>query len=361
MKRNLISILVAVAACSALIQWSSCGGSSSSTPTPDPATAPTITSVTTTGGNAQSLPTANTIDVSGTTNVSTHPTSFTVTFDTAMAPDTLTNSATGATLTCGGTDIPISLTPTSDANTAFTIAATSAPVTTTGLPQLANCIATFGTGIQNASGTALAEISYNFATSCSTSDDFSNADTVVASTGCWVAANGITATVDESANTLTISVLSPAAQTIYGLTKTIASGNTETISIQIPAVPTGDAACYLGLMDNSSFGTGALLVYASDGNVELATAGTAPAPGTAATAPITLTLTYDGSGSITPAYTSGGVTTTMDATSQLLGSSPTIVVGVGGSLGSPAECTVKTFTSTRSATNGPDGTSGGQD
>lgn len=261
MKRGLVAVLLAVAACSALFQWSSCG-SSGSTPTPPEPTAPTISTVTVTGGNAVSSPTAGTIDTTGTTNVSTATTSFTATFSTAMAPTTV--DATNITLACpSGTAQPLGTITANTDNTAFTISTSAA------LPAITICELTFGTGITNSDGTALTAATYTFTTGCTTNDNFGT-DTVTGTPACWTktSASGSDETFSVSSGALDLTTSTQVTlanpNDIFSVSKTFANSifaSTSDITFMVTvtnlsAAPpeSEDSAntCTFGLIDSNT-------------------------------------------------------------------------------------------------------------
>jgi hypothetical protein len=162
-KLALVLAVVAVGMCSF-----NCG-SSSSDPDPDPATAPTISSIT--DGNEA------TVALTASTGI--YPTSFVVTFDTAM--DDATLIADNITLTCGDLAAATLAFAIDTANTILTIT----PATNTLYQQLA-CTLAFSNSVTNADGTALAAVEYAFTNACALDDDYSNP---TATQACWSVAD----------------------------------------------------------------------------------------------------------------------------------------------------------------------------
>jgi hypothetical protein len=141
-----------------------CGGSSSPSPTPTP-TAPTISSIT--DGNEAA--------VALTASTGIYPTSFVITFDTAM--DDATLIADNITLTCGDLAAATLAFAIDTTNTILTIT----PATSTLYQQL-ECTLAFSNSVTNADGTALAAVEYAFTNACALDDDFSNS---AATQACW--------------------------------------------------------------------------------------------------------------------------------------------------------------------------------
>lgn len=176
-------------------QLTGCGGSSSSPAldTEDTAadtTAPTVSSITVSGGNATpSAPTLSTAQsVSG---VSIQTNAFTITFSEAMDSDTVSDST--VTLNCN--DSAVAATVSSTDSSTYVLAPAAA------LSQLASCTLTVGTGVEDAAGNALAEAAiYSFGAGCNTNDDFGTAATL---TDCWEADNTPTANISTGQLTFT--------------------------------------------------------------------------------------------------------------------------------------------------------------
>ena len=145
-------------------------GSSSTTPasnagddTTADTTAPTLSSVTTYDGDADTAlaSTAGDTRVSGAANATEF---FTITFSEAMDPATVI--ADNITLSCNDAAITVGTPATSD-NITWTVPIES------NLTGYIGCTLTLGVGLTDAAGNALAEVAtYVFNTQCSTNDSF---------------------------------------------------------------------------------------------------------------------------------------------------------------------------------------------
>lgn len=229
-------------------------GSSSSSPTPPTPTAPGISSVTGTTLSASGATSSATIATTGTTSVSGAASSqgaITVTFDTTMDGSTMSN----ATLACGGTAQTITISPTTN-TTAYTF--TPSPA----LPQLSSCILTLPATITNASGTALAAITYTYTTGCSTNDDFST-DSL---STCWSSGNSPTATVAN--NALNLSSTIDTGFLLVGNYKTFGSEDI-TVTIAIPTfsgITSTSDSCGIVIVDGSNEEVGLLFLLQTQGS-----------------------------------------------------------------------------------------------
>lgn len=380
MNRKLIIGLVAVAACAALIEWSSCGSSSSATPTPDPPTPgdTTVSSVAITGGNAKAIPTEGVIASDGTTtNVSTGTTAFTVTFSAAM--DVTTVTSTNITLECpvGTAQTLGTIAATDSTNTAFTIATTAA------LPEKTICTATFGTGLTDATNHSLsAAVTSTFTTGCSTSDSFASTTTITADTGCWsTMGDGFTSTISDATSGMVDTLTKdPDQGENIGSYKSFANGSA-TASVTITNMPsTGSPVCGIFYANQALTSNLSLLVsYDSDppaykvfpvaGNDTIGTEvilTTAPSAST----PLTLTITAGASNysiSCSQSGTDCGSLAITNPQQPIFTEAIYIGVFIGGDTG--ASCTYGDGTASNgfivtgaSATEpNPTGTTGGQD
>ncbi len=155
-----------------------CGGSSDSD---SESSTPSIESLTDSNDNAISADeTQNTTRLSGlATNT------YTVNFNTFMDADTVTDS--NITFSCDESSQEIaSITATSSENRSFTITPTNR------LPQYTNCTMTFGSGITSLAEVELGETSFTWPTTCASSDEFENSETLA---GCWSQENTFNAAV----------------------------------------------------------------------------------------------------------------------------------------------------------------------
>lgn len=388
MNRKLIVGLVAVAACAALVEWSSCGSSSSTTPTPTQGDT-TVSSVTVTGGNAQASPTAGSIGTD-TTNVSTGTTAFTITFSAAMDPTTVT--ATNITLECPvGTSQTLGTIAATDAtNTSFTIATTGA------LPALTECTATFGTGLTDADNHTLSAVTSTFTTGCSSSDSFTNAATIVSGSGCWsFTANDLTGlTIGTNGLDLTREPEPTDVGNDTGAISKIFGSDNISTSVTLTAatgLATGsDNACAFGYAasDGDTIETASRGLHisvagrAAESGSELRIENFAsnetefvvtPLASISADSPLTITITRADS-TLTASYKVGsGETTAIDIPAEWssdpalaldVGSTPAIGLIISSEFDTtPVSCTFSSFTiSGGSATvPNPTGTTGGQD
>lgn len=388
MKRSFVAILVAVAACAALVEWSSCGSSSSVTPTPDPPTpgTTTVSSVAVTGGNAKSMPTEGVI-TADTTNVSTGTTAFTVTFSAAM--DATTVTATNITLECptGTAQTLGDIAATDSTNTAFTIATTAA------LPEKTICTATFGTGLVDATNHSLsAAATGTFTTGCSSSDPFTKTATITSGTGCWTHAADALTTVTIGTNGLDMVRQPPPTDEndVDFMSKTFGSGDISTSVTLTQATGfssdfIGDNSCMFAYVNNSDFEfTSAGLIFvvgnkAGGSGFALRVTDMAQMDGDmveisllsaiSADSPLTITINRtgttftasykEGSGAVTP------ITLLPGWTDLDVGSTPAIALGINSKLNVnlPVTCTFSNFTVSGGSATAPNptDTTGGQD
>lgn len=196
--------------------------------------------------------TANSIIVTGTTGVSgATSTPLTLTFSTTMNGSTLNN----LTLNCkGGSTNLATVSPTTNQST-YTINFSNP------LPQVASCILTLPESIQAANGKTLIGSSITFTTGCQTSDDFSNANTLI---DCW---NRTASTGTESANPVIIdnslimtqvtasgSNLFAASNVNKNFSTFSTSANGTIVTFQVSASSLLDlfSACYVAFASNSS-------------------------------------------------------------------------------------------------------------
>lgn len=231
------------AAIAAVVEWSSCGGSSSSTPA-----APTVSSVTGTTLSASGSTSAATIATTGTTGVSGAASSsgaLTVTFSTTMDGSTLSN----ATLTCGGTSQTIAVSPTTN-TTAYTITPSAA------LPLLSSCVLTLPVTITDSAGTAMAAATYTYTTGCSTGDDFASDDLST----CWTAvANTSVGSFSVGSGRLNFALTAASGNQPPYVLKGFASSSNPIITVQVPVFTnflTGNEGCGFSLLDSASLSGG---------------------------------------------------------------------------------------------------------
>lgn len=356
MKRNLIVGLVVIAACAVLVQWSSCGGGGGSTPAPSDA--PTISDITISGGNAVH----STVDLTAdpiVTNVSTATSSVAVTFTPAT---TVTVPDGSVTLTCASGTTPTLGTPTSSGNT-FTF-----PITGN-FPQLTSCTLAFSAAITN--GTPMVAVSKNFATGCSTSDSFTNSETLA---NCWTeqASSAGTTTIANNALTLVVTDFIASGQGPAAF-KTFASSDTtitQTVKLTATNLIEEQDQCSFALFETLASGVilqmgwsgsdAQMILYASNNSAQT----NKVLLGTDTSVMKYLRLSYSG-GIITASYSTDG--TTFTALAPTFSFAPTgdvysFVEAEHGHTAHTDSCKFENYTVTgASATNSPAGTTGGQD